>query len=573
LLPNKSVTQVYLDKEGNTWVSTISNGIFFYSKKYVEILPPVEENDLRVNQMYNDVNGKLYISYFNGNITSLDGVENYRSHYHSLTGAPAFVAYDHLTGEVSDYTDFNVSFRGQKHRFFSRAILWSGDSMFVTGIGPTKVLKLVNGKVKSVKEYLGQFTGLVEYNGKIYASSLSGLFCLENDKFQKLDIGSFSDVRINKLQVLDDYLVLGTSGKGIALLDRTNTIVRSINKEKGISSNFVSGLFSEGDSVLWITTNKGVSRFELGRNGRYSVKIIDKSDGLLSNLVWDVAVRNDTLWIGTSKGVNYMSLNHLYPIEEGEYSYYLKLNKCWVNGENSGFSKTQFGYNENEFKFNFSAVSLALRDDLVYRFRLNGVDKKWTYTRSLVAQYPFLPPGKYEFIVQTRGNNQAWEINEKSFSFVIHKAFWKTWWFLILVVFLIALLIYLFFRYRILSYNRDIIREIVRQVLKRIRKNEKYIIVRQAGQEVRINTAQIIFIKSSGNYLEIQTDQKKYVTRMKIGDFLNVVPDPIEFLRVHRSFIIRLDKLEEKSRSVLLIRGYEVPVGRSFWEDVDNIQF
>ena len=110
------------------------------------------------------------------------------------------------------------------------------------------------------------------------------------------------------------------------------------------------------------------------------------------------------------------------------------------------------------------------------------------------------------------------------------------------------MLIYLFFRFRILLYNADLVREILRQVAKRLKGNSGYIVVKESGKQVKIASASIYFIKSDGNYLEIHHENGKTIVREKIGAFLDLVPDPLEFLRIRRSYIIRIDQVQEKGK-------------------------
>ena len=155
----------------------------------------------------------------------------------------------------------------------------------------------------------------------------------------------------------------------------------------------------------------------------------------------------------------------------------------------------------------------------------------------------------------------------------IRNPFWTTWWFIIIVIAALGALIYLFFRIRVLTYNKDIIRELLRLWVRKIKKKEKYFVFKEQGKEIRIPTNTILYVKSSGNYMDIVTEEKVYVMRCKIGDFISKVPDPLEFLRVHRSYIIPIDKVEQKTKKMVLIKKQEIPVGETYVEELDKIVF
>ena len=83
----------------------------------------------------------------------------------------------------------------------------------------------------------------------------------------------------------------------------------------------------------------------------------------------------------------------------------------------------------------------------------------------------------------------------------------------------------------------------------------------------------INYVKADGNYIEIHTDKKKYVIRYKIGEFLGMVPDPLEYLRISRSYIIRLDKVQEKSKKDVTVAGEKITVGETYLDELEKIKF
>jgi DNA-binding LytR/AlgR family response regulator len=203
---------------------------------------------------------------------------------------------------------------------------------------------------------------------------------------------------------------------------------------------------------------------------------------------------------------------------------------------------------------------------------LEGSDSQWHYTVSKTANYSNLAPGKYQFIVQVKGENPRWETQSVSIPIYISPPFWNTWWFITLVIAALVFLIYLFFKYRILLYNKALVRELLRLALKRLRKKSKYILVKEGSTEVKILCHEIRYIKSDGNYIEIYHDKGKTVVRYKIGEFLDLVPDPLEYIRIRRSYIIRLDRVEEKGKNMVVVAGEKLQVGVTYQKELSKIQ-
>ena len=69
------------------------------------------------------------------------------------------------------------------------------------------------------------------------------------------------------------------------------------------------------------------------------------------------------------------------------------------------------------------------------------------------------------------------------------------------------------------------------------------------------------------------THNKTHTIRCKIGDFIATTPDALEYLRIHRSFIIRIDQVTSKGKNWVVINEEKIPVGRSYLKELINIQF
>lgn len=75
-----------------------------------------------------------------------------------------------------------------------------------------------------------------------------------------------------------------------------------------------------------------------------------------------------------------------------------------------------------------------------------------------------------------------------------------------------------------------------------------------------IHPNDIIFVKSDGSYIEIQTTKKKYVQRKLLKEI--ELELPANFVRSHRSYIVNLDYVEEKRTDEIVAYGHIIPVSR-----------
>ena len=69
------------------------------------------------------------------------------------------------------------------------------------------------------------------------------------------------------------------------------------------------------------------------------------------------------------------------------------------------------------------------------------------------------------------------------------------------------------------------------------------IFIKSDSKLVQINTHKIFWIEALGNYMRVITEDGKYTILSTMKDVANKLPSD-EFVRVHRSFIVRLDKIE-----------------------------
>ncbi|MFN3998838.1 ATP-binding protein [Algoriphagus sp.] len=113
-------------------------------------------------------------------------------------------------------------------------------------------------------------------------------------------------------------------------------------------------------------------------------------------------------------------------------STYLAKNKILWDSISPGFHLPiglKLPYNQNSFNYSFVNQAAQGRDQIVYRYILEGADEEWSAVSPKPASriYYNLLPGKYTFRVTTRGFNGVWSEPE-SLSFTIMPPWWQTWW-------------------------------------------------------------------------------------------------------------------------------------------------
>jgi DNA-binding LytR/AlgR family response regulator len=92
---------------------------------------------------------------------------------------------------------------------------------------------------------------------------------------------------------------------------------------------------------------------------------------------------------------------------------------------------------------------------------------------------------------------------------------------------------------------------------------EGYIFVKSDYQMVKINVKDILYIEGLDDYIKIYLPQKSILTLMTLKTIIQKL-SPKEFLRVHRSYIVPVSKIDNISKSKIKIGDKEIPIGVSY---------
>ena len=95
---------------------------------------------------------------------------------------------------------------------------------------------------------------------------------------------------------------------------------------------------------------------------------------------------------------------------------------------------------------------------------------------------------------------------------------------------------------------------------------QDYIMIKVEYSTVKVNFDDILFIKGIKDYVQIHTQSKRYLTQSTMKNIQSKLPENL-FMRVHKSYIIALSKIEKIERFRIKIKDTLVPVGESFKHD------
>jgi two-component system, LytTR family, response regulator len=105
-------------------------------------------------------------------------------------------------------------------------------------------------------------------------------------------------------------------------------------------------------------------------------------------------------------------------------------------------------------------------------------------------------------------------------------------------------------------------------------KSEDYVFIKTDNRMQKVNFAEIVFVEGLGNYVTIHTTKGKFVTLLNVKDLEENLPSEM-FMRVHRSYIISLGKIEfVEGNQIFLDKDTSIPLGETYknqlWAALDS---
>ncbi|WP_316803051.1 two-component regulator propeller domain-containing protein [Pedobacter nototheniae] len=273
--------------------------------------------------------------------------------------------------------------------------------------------------------------------GNLWFSNINGLSQFSNGKLIKhYENSVLLTKRINDIQQLaDGTLILATDGYGL-IFYKNNRITRQITQNAGLTSNVCTKVFVKNNEI-WVLTSKGVNKIT-NYPSLPTVLNFDYGKDLLSDDINSLYIDDSTAYFGTNRGLILFKYNN--------NSISRNLPKVYVTSiikdkERLPLNKTNFTFEtgNNTILFTFSAVDFTT-SDITYRYRLNE-NTSWVETRTRRLDFSALQPGDYVFEVSAKSQNSNWGPSAK-IAFTIKKHFWQSLWFLSILILLVGYIFY-----------------------------------------------------------------------------------------------------------------------------------
>ena len=253
------------------------------------------------------------------------------------------------------------------------------------------------------------------------------------------------------LQYNDSLLVVASGALNI--INISTGKVRHISTRDGLPTNTVQSLAKDPSGRLWLGTMNGVCMTNIGMT---SFTGYDESDGLLNdhfNVAGATALHDGRMLFTSVE-----SFLLFDPAETGLRDTVAKalltdvllLNTSLRMDSLQKLERLKLDYNQTNLVIEFSALNYDKLNKLDYHYQLTGFDTGWVKSNSRhQAVYTYLPPGPYTFKVKTKNVAGVFSPETILLNLRVYPPFWRSWWFYLLVLFLLATVLYLLYRERI----------------------------------------------------------------------------------------------------------------------------
>ena len=91
----------------------------------------------------------------------------------------------------------------------------------------------------------------------------------------------------------------------------------------------------------------------------------------------------------------------------------------------------------------------------------------------------------------------------------------------------------------------------------------EFIFVKADYQMQKVNLSDILFIEGMKDYLRIHLPNARIMTLMSFSRMEKALP-PDRFRRIHKSFIIPVDKIDQVERTMVMIGSHKIPIGNKY---------
>ncbi len=247
---------------------------------------------------------------------------------------------------------------------------------------------------------------------------------------------------------------LGTKKSGLVIFDIPLNSIQVLTKSSGLPSNEVYSILWQNDSIGWITTANGLTRYN---RIQQEFQTLYSENGLSDREFNQNAFYNDKglFYLGGINGVNIVKPDEIVvnsrpvAIFGSPVSSLQSYNKLPVNNE------IVIKANNPQLMFGFGLSDYTETESNTFYYRIKGLHSEWiTLGNQNQLRIEGLPAGNYTVEIIGFNKQGSRSSNALTFKVFVQQVFYKTWWFYVLIALGVVTIIYVNFRGRLRSIHQ-----------------------------------------------------------------------------------------------------------------------
>lgn len=503
-LGDNVVEKIYEDKEGGVWISSYFGGVSYLPnqgmnfEKYTPTLEAGSISSKRIGTLKEDKNGNIWVGTEDGglnvlNPTTKEFIQNAKKlsspTYNMKILSILLLENQALIGYFKNGIDvINLNNYGKSHLSGSQLGLAEASSYALCEDSRGKIW-LGNGwgvfisdkdklKFERIKEFgwIYVYDILEDSEGNIWVATMgTGVFkfdpiskSIKHYTYKSGDSNSLSSNSVSNItESTNGEIWFSTDRGGICKFDKGKNNFTSYSIADGLPDDVAYRILEDKHKNLWFGTNKGLVRFNPETK---EIRVFTQNDGLLGNQFnykSALAAKSGKLYFGGYDGLiafdpyQFKENKYIPPVYITKLSIYNK--EPIIGGKNSPLTKSiihsekiVLDHNQSNISFDFVALSFTAPKSNRYAYKMDNLDKEWTYTtENHSVSYSKLPPGKYTFRVKGANNDGLWNEKETTLEVVILPPWWQSKVALLFYFVLIGLSLYYYIRTNNKKHERN----------------------------------------------------------------------------------------------------------------------
>lgn len=105
---------------------------------------------------------------------------------------------------------------------------------------------------------------------------------------------------------------------------------------------------------------------------------------------------------------------------------------------------------------------------------------------------------------------------------------------------------------------------------KDVKEDKDFIFLNFQKKKVKVLYSEIIFIESQREYIKIHAERRIYLIKLSTNEIEKLLPAKY-FKRIHRSYIVSLNRIESFTSDHVEINGHSIPIGRDYRGIINNL--